>query len=204
MDLQILAISDTHLGEDTSFLSFPRGRQHLWQVLRSTLILVGDIPDSALSSMSQTITHTNAFIQTLGSAANIKKGVYVPGNHDHSLWTHYCKLEQGIPCGITGPQGDLIIEDNMERRQPASDHILSVFFGYPDGSSWRTIVADRSNDDKKFNFAIANPLYATRYGQRTYVFTHGTHFKSIVTKRKLVKKLLTLTGIDRLQGKKYV
>lgn len=36
-DLKILAISDTHLGEDSSLLSYPHGRQHLWEVLQDTL-----------------------------------------------------------------------------------------------------------------------------------------------------------------------
>jgi hypothetical protein len=31
--LKLLAISDTHLGEETSLLSFPRGLQQLWQTL---------------------------------------------------------------------------------------------------------------------------------------------------------------------------
>jgi len=79
--LKILAISDTHLGEETSLLSFPHGRQHLWRTLRrqfgsdekvdlEEMILLGDIPDRTLSSTSQIITHTNAFIQMLGSAAD--------------------------------------------------------------------------------------------------------------------------------------
>ena len=107
IDLQILAISDTHVGEDSSILTFPQGRQLLWQTLREffggprenptdtyngkfnidELILLGDIPDTALSSRSQIITHTNALIQMLGSAANVGTGIYVPGNHEHTLWT---------------------------------------------------------------------------------------------------------------------
>jgi hypothetical protein len=31
--LTLLAISDTHLGEETSLLSFPKGLQQLWQTL---------------------------------------------------------------------------------------------------------------------------------------------------------------------------
>jgi hypothetical protein len=37
MKIQVLAISDTHLGEDCSVLSFPQGRQRLWEVLRKEL-----------------------------------------------------------------------------------------------------------------------------------------------------------------------
>ena len=85
MRLKLLAISDTHLGEDTSLLSFPRGRQHLWETLRKCFgegdkkkrfeveeaILLGDITDRTLYSKSQIITHTNALIQMLGDAADI-------------------------------------------------------------------------------------------------------------------------------------
>lgn len=90
MQLEFLAISDTHLGEETSILSFPHGRQHLWRVLRppfgsdefdkdnkeklevEEMILLGDIPDRTLSSTSQIITHTNNFIGTLGSLAGLR------------------------------------------------------------------------------------------------------------------------------------
>ena len=72
--LTLLAISDTHLGEETSLLSFPRGLQQLWHTLArdanfwrpifpdfdsdervqvEDLVLVGDIPDRTLSSTSQ-------------------------------------------------------------------------------------------------------------------------------------------------------
>jgi hypothetical protein len=28
-----------------------------------------------------------------------------------------------------------------------------------------------------FDFVIVNPLYVTQFNNRTYVFTHGTHFR---------------------------
>jgi len=34
MNIKFLAVSDTHLGEDCSLLSFPHGRQHLWRELQ--------------------------------------------------------------------------------------------------------------------------------------------------------------------------
>ncbi len=221
MELKILAISDTHLGEDTSLLTFPHGRQHLWRTLREVfgekrekpedehkkqftiqkLILIGDIPDTALSSRSQIITHTNAFIETLGSAANVEKCIYVPGNHDHTLWTMYrCrkKGKLGEKPYTNGPEGDLIVDNSVAKKLPASEDLLSIFFGYPFGSSWRKILADKTNLNKNFNFAIANPLYATVHFGRTYVFTHGTHFKSIVTMRKVLKQIIRYLGLDRL------
>ena len=41
----------------------------------------------------------------------------------------------------------------------------------------------------KFNFLISNPLYATKINNRTYVFTHGTHFKGVVTSPRWIKRL---------------
>ena len=150
IDLKILAISDTHLGEDTSILTFPHGRQLLWRILREffggpkddpgdkyngkfnidELILVGDIPDTALSSRSQIITHTSAFIQTLGSAANVGKGIYIPGNHDHTLWSDYRDKKYGKPPSTcsTLPKCDLIVNNNHEFNNPASNDLLSIYF----------------------------------------------------------------------------
>lgn len=210
MDLQFLAISDTHVGEDTSLLSFPRGRQHLWRTLLEKfgngqkfnikeLILVGDIPDTALSSISQAITQTNAFIQTMGSAANIDKVIYIPGNHDHTLWTDYIRLRSNNPklkYRITPPQGEFIVEKNKKCDDPGSEYLLTLFFGYPFGPAW-TKIQDQ-NTNRKFDFIIANPLYAKEYNNRTYIFTHGTHFKSVVTAPVIIKKIIDYSQLDKL------
>ena len=85
-----------HLGEGTSLLTFPQGRKHLIDALKKKcgddkieeLILVGDATDTSLASMSQVITHTSVFINTLLSSLKIDKIVYIPGNHDHTVWTN--------------------------------------------------------------------------------------------------------------------
>jgi hypothetical protein len=211
MELKFLAISDTHLGEDTSLLSFPRGRQHLWENLRAVfgngdkfkideMILLGDIPDRTLSSTSQIITHTNAFIQTLGSAAQITRGGYIPGNHDHTLWTTYRERRygEGQKYGISEPEGELIVEGGKPSNngEKTFEELLSIFFGYPHGSAWRQIL-----EDEQFDFAIANPLYAKKINGRTYVFTHGTHFRQDVTMPEWIKKVADYMEIDEALGK---
>lgn len=211
MRLKLLAISDTHLGEGTSLLSFPHGRWHLWQSLRKQfgegenkgkfsveqMILLGDIPDRTLSSTSQIITHTNALVRTLGSVADIETGVYIPGNHDHTLWTDYCKKRygQGVYYRITPPEGEYLVRyGKLCCESLGKTEVMATFFGYPHGSSWRKI---RGN---KFNFLISNPLYATKINNRTYVFTHGTHFKCVVTLRRWIKRLCDYLHLDRLLG----
>ena len=213
MKFKILAISDTHLGEETSLLSYPIGIQHLWRVLRQTfsnnpekkfdveeMILVGDIPDRALASTSQIITHTSALIRALGSAANIKKTVYVPGNHDHTLWTNYIKskrffLEEN-PCGTTKSSGEFIIKEGIRcddvKYKPWAQELLSIFFGYPFGSAMRNI--------QDADFLVANPLYVKAYDDRSYVFTHGTHFRGEVCLPKIIKKAVDYIELDKLLG----
>ena len=212
-DWKLLAISDTHLGEETSLLSFPAGLHTLWTALRQVLaglgpedkgrvnvgemILMGDIPDRTLSSTAQIVTHTNAFIQTLGSALNIGKGVYIPGNHDHTLWSDYIrKRHGGAPCRVTPAAGEqLLCHGFSGNPEEASWDLLNILFGYPYGSSWRTL-----RDNGYMDFVVANPMYATTIGDRDYVFTHGTHFRRDVTKPKWCKDLCDAAQLDRLLG----
>jgi hypothetical protein len=212
MRLKLLAISDTHLGEDTSLLSFPRGRQHLWKILRKFFgegqnndrfeieeaILLGDTTDRTLSSTSQIVANTNAFIQMLGGVADIKRGVFVPGNHEHTLWTDYHQRRDGNGkyYSVTKPSGELIVKKG-ERcdKNKSAEELLTIFFGYPSGSSWRTI-----NDEKKFEFAIANPVYVKQINGQTYVFTHGTHFRRDVSAPKIIKKIADYIELDELLG----
>jgi len=218
MNLKFLAISDTHLGEDCSLLSFPHGRQHLWRELRRAfsekgdltqpfvvdeLVLVGDIVERTLASTSQIITHGNAFVQTLGSAARIRRATYLIGNHERAgIWTEYLGRREGLKPGqlpipdITGPEGELLVRYGR-RCDPndAGEDILSIFFGYPYGSAWRGIERTGILD-----FAIANPVYATQFQGRTYVFTHGTHFRPDVVQPEWIKRVIDHLQIDRLIG----
>jgi len=209
MDLKLLAISDTHLGEDTSFLSFPRGLQHLSEILLEKfgegqkftideLILIGDIPDTALSSTSQVITQTNAFIQALQSVANIKKTVYIPGNHDHTLWTDYMRRKHNDPNKkfyLTPPKGELIIENGALVNNRGCELLATIFYGYPLGPAWINI---RDSNNK---FAVANPLYVVETRDRNYIFTHGTHFKSVVTADERLMKFVDKIQLDRMVAK---
>ncbi|MFO0573204.1 MAG: metallophosphoesterase [Polyangia bacterium] len=222
MKLQFLAISDTHLGEDTSLLGFPHGLQRLWEALRGAfghargddpgepvyveeLILLGDIPDRTLSSTAQITTCTNAFLDTLASALDVRRVVYVPGNHDHTVWTEL-RAPHDLPL-ITPPEGVRIFssagpspgQNHEQGPGPVFDlaaaELLAVFFGYPHGAAWNRVV-----QKWPINFHVANPVYARRFRGRTYVFTHGTHFRSDVLLPGWVKVLVDRLQIDALLG----
>lgn len=219
MRLRTLAISDTHLGEETSLLSFPRGLQHLWSTLRENpafwepvfpgfkegdrvavdeLILVGDVADRTLSSTSQISAHSHAFALMLADALDIREVIYVPGNHDHTLWTSYREVSRSRTgdSPVTGPEGEKLVGGGQILDQGAQE-LLSVFLGYPKGWAWWTIDRGKRPD---FVFKIANPLYATRAEERTYVFAHGTHFRREVVSdwQRGFLRLFDVSGLDRL------
>ena len=212
MRLKCLAISDTHVGEPNSLLSFPRGLQELWYALRTKfsdknidpiktplevdeLILVGDIPDRTLSSTSEIQTQTGALIRTLLSVARVKRLVYVIGNHDHTLWTNYISdpsnPEEDVWQITARPEGINIIDPSFGRIQaPKTEEILSIFFEYPYGTVWNNIV-EGFETGIELEFVLANPIYARQFNNRLCVFAHGTGFRpdvcSLRTQRLLAK-----------------
>lgn len=203
--LKFLAISDTHLGEKTSLLSYPQGQRHVANTIRDhlgdgervavdTLLLMGDIPERSHAPPPVMLESTHGFMETLAGAVDFEKVVYMPGNHDHVLWTNYCEGRCGGDASycITAPEGDAIVEHGVRVSETdGADELLSIIFEYPSGGFWRE-VSDRGR-----GITFANPLYAERFGGRTYVFTHGTHFRREVVSPLWMKKigaLLTANG----------
>jgi hypothetical protein len=199
MKLKYLALSDTHLGEDTSLLGFPPGRRHLGAALRELfsagqarvevdeLILLGDIPDRALSSTAQILTQTHAFMHALAEALRVRRIVYVPGNHDHTLWTAYDRARAGGPIGTSAVAGELLGRDGAAAAGvlPAAEELLELFPWLPDNGA---------------ELAIANPIYAQTFLGRTYLFTHGTHFRADVTAPRWLKRLVALSKLDEIMA----
>jgi hypothetical protein len=214
MKLKFLAIGDTHLGEDTSLLGFPHGLQRLWDALRGAfgerrpdggtepveveeLILLGDIPDRTLSSTAQLTTATNAFMSMVASALRVRRVIYVPGNHDHTIFGQLAddlELES-----ITGPEGVPIVRSQGRAGSPSVDlraqELLAIFFGYPHGAPWNRLI-----EQWPIDFSVANPVYARRHAGRTYAFVHGTHFRSDVLLPGWVKLLVDQLQVDKLLG----
>ena len=87
MRLKLLAISDTHLGEDTSVLSFPRGRQHLWETLRTQF---GSGKKVEIEEMIADGTITSGMMPKVEACMNalnggVPKAHIIDGRIEHSL-----------------------------------------------------------------------------------------------------------------------
>ncbi|CAN5583552.1 hypothetical protein BH24ACT21_BH24ACT21_08650 [soil metagenome] len=206
MRLKFLVISDAHLGEAPSMLTYQEGREHLRDVIldhlgdgqkveTEQLILLGDIPERSHATPDEMLSSTHGFMESLAEAVNFEKVVYTPGNHDHTLWTRYCERlygEEIVGC-VTDPAGNPVVREGV--RKDANDsaaEILSTIFERSDGPIWKTI------ESEKIDVSFANPLYAEQFNGRTYVFSHGTHFRKEVTSPRWARKvagLLTSNGI---------
>ncbi len=187
-------------------LSYPEGRRHLRDVVlehlgggekveAEQLILLGDIPERSHATPEEMFSSTHGFMESLSEAVTFDKLVYTPGNHDHTLWTAYCEKLYGSGTAgcITAPQGDPVVRaGNRVDANDSAGELLTTIFGYPDGRAWNTI------EDEKVNISFANPLYAESFNGRTYVFSHGTHFRKEVTSprwARRVAELLTSNGV---------
>ena len=208
MRLKYLAISDAHLGEAPSMLTYRQGREHLGEVIRThlghgekveaeQLILLGDIPERSHATPDEMLSSTHGFMEALDEAVSFEKVIYMPGNHDHTLWTAYCRKlhgEETIGC-ITGPAGDQIVRRG-EREDPndSAGELLSTIFEYPDGPLWKTIR------DEGRDIVFANPIYAEKFNGRTYAFSHGTHFRKEVTAPGWSRKVAELATSNGFLG----
>lgn len=194
--IPLVAISDTHLGESTSLLCFESGRARLADALRrqlgdsavvNELVLLGDIPDRALSSTAEVQRDTRALMQLLEKTLRPRRVVYIPGNHDHTLWSGYARLVYGAPARTTSPDGDVLLSRGVPESDPAAGVFLSTFFA---PNSRQEYTAD-------FDFVVANPVYVPRLSGRsqTFAFAHGTHFRPDVAAPQPLLKALAQSSL---------
>ena len=69
-------------------------REHLGdgeKIEAERLILLGDIPERSHATPKEMLSSTHGFMETMAGVVDFEKAVYLPGNHDHVLWTNYCK-----------------------------------------------------------------------------------------------------------------
>jgi hypothetical protein len=127
--IRYVCLSDLHLGEDNGILTrFPGGPKaeptaspvldQLVRCLRSlvpggtlpdskpVLVLAGDIVDLALAPDSQALMAFRHFVRSLVEGeAPFKEIVYVPGNHDHRIWTTARDSKFAMDLARLGPTG---------------------------------------------------------------------------------------------------
>lgn len=217
MPIPLLALSDTHLGEPTSVLEFPEGRARLAEALSKLVanhsddgkvdevVLVGDIPDRTLASHAQIRQTTRAFIQVLVSTLHPNRIVYLPGNHDHTLWSRMVDSTGSL----AHPQTQCTDHNGWQlvaKGELPFDNFDAPSAGHSAGRKHLIELFVDPQSPCPFEFVVANPVYVRTFPERagSFVFAHGTHFRADVAAPKGLLDLLTKTLIDELLVQQHV
>jgi UDP-2,3-diacylglucosamine pyrophosphatase LpxH len=93
---KVFVLSDIHLGKDKGYLfsehpDYLNNCKALTEIFDAhqvidELILNGDILDLALAGLDIAYKEMKQFFKFLAGVAEIKRIVYLPGNHDHHIW----------------------------------------------------------------------------------------------------------------------
>lgn len=211
-DVRYVCMSDLHLGEEDSLLTNLKTASsetdpvdpspvmiHLVESLKEllahneqadrkpTLILNGDIPELALTTMNEAAMVWERFIQLTmpeGDELFDRRIIYIPGNHDHHLWetareTQYLNYIEGIPAG-----------------EPLDIpwHATNMFAPDPVPAHFMTRVAQRQNEAVEVQTAYPNYALLSEDQQKCVIFHHGHLIESIY---RLMSTLKTLFFPDR-------
>ncbi len=197
MKIKILAMSDTHIGDPASLLTYDGERRALFRAIREftegtddypaevdTVVLLGDICEKCLAREEKSQVETTAFMKMLLKSVRITgKIVYLFGNHDHTLWRDLVNQENK-KYDIT-PLGAPILLD--PKAGPVKSRLARIFFNYPDGSLCRAPSGNIDDASLPVKFYIGNFFYKTSVGERFYLFTHGQHWRKDVTSDSFMK-----------------
>jgi len=96
---RIIVISDIHLGEEKSLFKNKTITEAFKENLEKEgaveeLVILGDLFDLSLSSFRNVYEHGKEFFSVIREIKNIEKIVFVPGNHDHHIWTLIVEEEE--------------------------------------------------------------------------------------------------------------
>jgi predicted phosphodiesterase len=158
-------MSDTHFGDESALLVEPSLVNRLMEALAGRgqieeLILLGDVLDLWMKTTVPALKLAREFVDGLSQLTNVKKILYVPGNHDHQMFLDAFRLEVDVKV----MQGDLTIPKFMPARH-YGDSLLTGL-AYP---------------KSKAHFPMTYPFTAVQVGGKDVVFTHGHHLDFYAT-----------------------
>lgn len=186
MAIELLAFSDTHLGDLASVLNYQPELDAFSEALAGfvgskgqpvavgKVVMVGDIPERCLADTDHLRSATQRFMRALLRVVRPQEVIYLVGNHDHTLWRDF----MGSGCVVRHPEHPILINQAVIERSPSATKIANIFF---DTESWA---------DHDFRFSITNYLYHHRGASgRSYLFAHGQHWRHDVMSPILSKLL---------------
>ena len=156
---KIIAISDTHFGDETQLLNDGQLADRFVEVLAGRgpvdeLILLGDILDLWVKTLVPAMREARRFIEGITSIDNIKKVVFVPGNHDHQVFMDAFRGE-------------------VESRVKRGDLTTPKFM--PARSYEGAVMSGLARPGSSVSFSLVYPFITRIVGGKEVIFTHGHH-----------------------------
>jgi UDP-2,3-diacylglucosamine pyrophosphatase LpxH len=171
----MVCLSDIHFGEPYSLMwrnDLPLYAGKMVSYLAGgridKLMLVGDIWElAAPEEPDAAFPIARAFFQALTGdrqhGLELPEVIWVPGNHDHQLWTQYAQ-QVGAPLATTAGS---TLWSGGKATNPAAEHLLTNLFGAD--------VLERIG-----TMTVHNPFHVERFKLRTFIFHHGHYFDDLI------------------------
>lgn len=95
---RLVVISDIHIGDPKDTLASKHSIQALKETLEGLggideLVLLGDVFDFWKAPVYEALKRARPLIETLYTLSNVRRIVYIPGNHDHHVFRMHYEME---------------------------------------------------------------------------------------------------------------
>lgn len=190
----IIVVSDLHLGAPHSLLANKQTQKRFVDAIKSienitSFVLLGDILDLTMSQNADVWNLASIFFKQLFTGLKGNPQIYyIPGNHDHHIWTLLIEQE-----GIIAPLHKII-------SYPASgNHSLEALKlqidSFPPDSC--NFVQALFPEESRNRVWIKYPFFRTSANGKPLFFHHGHYFDRKITPfaMKVAKKHKTDAGI---------
>lgn len=163
---KIVVISDTHFGDKSQLLDDPHLVGRFMGVLEGLgqvdeLILLGDVIDLWMSTLVPALRSAKLFVESLSRLGNVRKFLYIPGNHDHQVFMNAFRMELDLR----------IMQGNLG--QPAF---------LPARSYGDSILSGIAHPKSRAHFPLVYPYVIRTVNGRDVVLTHGHHLDFYATR----------------------
>jgi len=183
-----IVISDVHLGEkDCLFNDKKILNEFKSRIIDETkngkideLIITGDLLDLSLATYKEVYKSAKDFFQTIGQIEHLDRIVFIPGNHDHHIWTLLIEEEQ-----ITNKIRDSILPE------PELKRVNLVY-----GENRSTFLNGLIKNCKVTKLLVAYPNLFREIGEELYFFHHGHLLDRMFTPANVLIKPESLQELE--------
>jgi metallophosphoesterase superfamily enzyme len=178
-----IVMSDVHLGEEDGYLfskspGYEANRRAVAEVLDANkdfdeLVLNGDILELAMAGLDVVYSELKLFFRLLAERGNIKRIVFLPGNHDHHLWRTlgemihvHGRLVKGETPPAHGDYSSGFVNQRFSSLDP--DHAPYIVFPH----LWPA-------DAEAPEFIVKYPHHLLKIANGNYLISHGHFLESL-------------------------